>query len=84
MKDLERELRGMKTVTTPTDVAERFATKAADEGHIDVAYATVDSPIGRLLAAVTRQGLARLGFGQESHDTILEDLSRRISPRCPA
>ena len=81
MKDLERELRGMKTVTTPADVAERFATKAAEEGHVDVAYATIDSPIGRLLAAVTRTGLARLGFGQESHDTILEDLSRRISPR---
>jgi len=84
VKDLERELRAMKTETTTTDAAdaaERFASRAADEGHIDVAYATVDSPIGRLLAAVTRQGLARLGFGQESHDTILEDLSRRISPR---
>jgi methylated-DNA-[protein]-cysteine S-methyltransferase len=74
----------MKTATTTTDAAdaaERFVSRAADEGHIDVAYATVDSPIGRLLAAVTRQGLARLGFGQESHETILEDLSRRISPR---
>jgi methylated-DNA-[protein]-cysteine S-methyltransferase len=74
----------MKTLTTTTEAAhaaERFASRAADEGHIDVAYTTVDSPIGRLLAAVTRQGLARLGFGQESHDTILEDLSRRISPR---
>ena len=81
MKDLEKELHAMKTVTTPADVAERFSARAAEEGHVDVAYATVDSPIGRLLAAVTRQGLARLGFGQESHDTILEDLSRRISPR---
>jgi methylated-DNA-[protein]-cysteine S-methyltransferase len=81
MKDLEKELRAMKTVATPADVAERFSARAAEEGHIDVAYATVDSPIGRLLAAVTRTGLARLGFGQESHDDILEDLSRRISPR---
>jgi len=81
MSDVEKELRRMKAVTTPADVAERFASQAAGQGHADVAYATIDSPVGRLLAAVTRQGLARLGFGTESHDEILEDLSRRISPR---
>src|SRR5205807_2596337 len=61
--------------------AERFSTRAADDGLIDVAYTTVDTPVGRLLAAVTRQGLARLAFGGESQDAVLEDLSRRVSPR---
>jgi methylated-DNA-[protein]-cysteine S-methyltransferase len=81
MKDLEKELRKMKTVTAPAGITERFATRAAGQGVADVSYATVDSPIGRLLAAVTRQGLVRLGFPSESHDGILEGLSQRISPR---
>jgi methylated-DNA-[protein]-cysteine S-methyltransferase len=83
MNELEKALRA----TRPRDpkpaalAAERFASRAADDGLIDVAYTTVDTPVGRLLAAVTRQGLARLAFGGESRDAVLEDLSRRISPR---
>lgn len=47
----------------------------------DVAVATVDSPLGRLLLARTRAGLVRIGFPTEDHDAILDDLAARLSPR---
>jgi methylated-DNA-[protein]-cysteine S-methyltransferase len=48
---------------------------------IDVAYAEVDSEIGRLLLVTTRTGLVRLGFPSEDHDALLEDVADRLSPR---
>jgi methylated-DNA-[protein]-cysteine S-methyltransferase len=52
-----------------------------DEGLADVAYATVDSPIGDLLVAATERGLVRVTFHTERHDDVLNDLVVRISPR---
>ena len=56
-----------------------IADEAARSGLLDVAVATVDSPIGPLLVAVTRRGLARIAFDGE--DGALEDLAREVSPR---
>jgi methylated-DNA-[protein]-cysteine S-methyltransferase len=58
-----------------------LAARAEVEGLLDVAYATVDSPFGRLLVAGTPQGLVRLGFATEDRDGVLDELARRISPR---
>ncbi len=60
---------------------EDFAARAEVEGLLDVAYATVDSPVGRLLVASTPKGLVRLGFSTEDPDVVLEELAARISPR---
>ena len=46
-----------------------------------MAYATVDSPFGPLLAASTPRGLVRLAFPEESEDAVLERLAERLSPR---
>lgn len=68
-------------VTDPTaDLAQALA-RAESEGLLDVAYTTVDSPIGPLLLAVTDAGLVRLGFEREDDDAILVDLAARVSPR---
>jgi methylated-DNA-[protein]-cysteine S-methyltransferase len=53
--------------------------RAAAEGLLDVAYATVDSPLGQLLVAATPRGLVRLSYGAEGE--VLEDLADRLSPR---
>ena len=63
------------------DAAVRFAERAWTEGGADVAYATVDSPFGPLLVAMTRRGLGRLAYPTETPDRVLEDLSARLSPR---
>jgi methylated-DNA-[protein]-cysteine S-methyltransferase len=68
----------------PTEAAEaarRLTERAVAEGLADVSYAPVDSPFGTLHAAVTKRGLVRVAFPEESLDTFLERLSRRISPR---
>lgn len=59
----------------------RFAARADDEGLLDVAYRTVDSPAGRLLVAATGEGLVRVAFAVQDHDAVLQQLSDVISPR---
>ena len=76
--DLSRRLARLDPGSTDDLVAAALA-RAADEGLVDVAYATADTPIGPLLVAVTERGLVRVGFGHE--DSVLEDLAARISPR---
>ncbi len=66
----------------PADVdraVEAALARAEQEGLVDVAYASVDSPIGPLLVAGTDVGLVKVGFG--THAWMLEELSRQVSPR---
>ena len=59
----------------------RLATAADDAGLLDVAYRTLDSPIGSLLLAATPQGVVRIAFDAEGHDAVLGVLAERVSPR---
>ena len=73
--------------TTPTDadtlarLHRKLEQAAEDEGLIDVAYRTVDSPVGPLLLAATPRGLVRVAYDVEDHDRVLETLAGRLSPR---
>ena len=60
---------------------EGLATRAADEGVLDVAYGTLDSPVGRILAASTPRGLVRISFPTEPAETVLAELAVAVSPR---
>ena len=69
---------------TPDDLRrlrERLATAAQADGILDLAYRTVDSPVGPLLLAATDIGLVRVAYSREDHDTVLQTLADRISPR---
>jgi methylated-DNA-[protein]-cysteine S-methyltransferase len=58
------------------------AEGAAAEGLLDVAYSTVDSPLGPLMAATTPRGLVRLSYSKfRDDDVVLAELARRVSPR---
>jgi methylated-DNA-[protein]-cysteine S-methyltransferase len=60
----------------------RFAERAAETDLLDVAYATVGSPLGDLLIAATDGGLVRLAYLEDGdRDAILGDLAARLSPR---
>jgi methylated-DNA-[protein]-cysteine S-methyltransferase len=48
---------------------------------LDIAYRTVDSAVGSLLLAATPLGLLRVAFASENHDSVLQNLSARVSPR---
>lgn len=60
---------------------DRLAVAAEREGILDVAYRTVDSPVGSLLLAATGTGLVRVAYASEGHDAVLQALADRISPR---
>ena len=51
------------------------------EGLIDVAYTTVDTPVGTLLIAATNIGLVRVAYDIEGHDAVLAKLADAVSPR---
>ncbi len=64
-----------------TDALTKLARRAAEEGLLDVAYTTTDSPFGTLLLAQTQLGLVRLGLPNQDSDELLDELARRVSPR---
>jgi methylated-DNA-[protein]-cysteine S-methyltransferase len=59
----------------------RLAAAAEAEGILDVAYRTVDTPVGPLLLAATEQGLVRVAYPKQGHDAVLQALADRVSPR---
>ena len=59
----------------------RLAAAAEAEGILDVAYRTVDTPVGPLLLAATEQGLIRVAYPNQGHDAVLQALADRVSPR---
>jgi methylated-DNA-[protein]-cysteine S-methyltransferase len=60
---------------------DRLAAAADADGAVDVAYRTVDTPVGRLLLAATPAGLVRIAYEREDHDHVLQALADRVSPR---
>lgn len=67
--------------TDLTALQARLAAAAVEHGLLDVAYRTIDSPIGTLLLAATEKGLVRVAFEREGFEAVLEVLATRVSPR---
>jgi methylated-DNA-[protein]-cysteine S-methyltransferase len=81
--DLPRDL-AQAYPDTPDHLRElhhRLAAAAQADGVLDIAYRTIDSPVGMLLLAATDLGLVRVAYAREDHDQVLQALSDRISPR---
>ncbi|MFL6083537.1 MAG: methylated-DNA--[protein]-cysteine S-methyltransferase [Mycobacterium sp.] len=60
---------------------QRLEHAADTEGLLDVAYRTIDTPVGTLLLAATTAGLVRVAYDIEDHEAVLAELADRISPR---
>jgi methylated-DNA-[protein]-cysteine S-methyltransferase len=67
-----------------SDFIEQLAAKASDEGLLDLAYTTMDTPIGTVVVAATKKGLVRLVLPGESLDNVLMELAESVSPRVMA
>lgn len=59
----------------------RLVDAAAADGILDVAYRTVDTPVGALLLATTERGLVRVAYPGQGHDAALAQLAELVSPR---
>jgi len=66
------------------DAAERFRGAAFDDGLVDVAVGTVDSPVGELFVAVTPRGVASISFDGMDRDRLMARFARDLSPRVVA
>jgi methylated-DNA-[protein]-cysteine S-methyltransferase len=66
---------------TLSRLRDKLELAAEAEGLLDVAYMTIDSPVGPLLLAATPRGLVRVAYDIEDHDRVLDILTQRISPR---
>jgi methylated-DNA-[protein]-cysteine S-methyltransferase len=60
---------------------QRLERDAATGDLLDVAYRTVDTPVGTLLLAATPAGLVRVAYDIEDHDAVLAVLAELVSPR---
>lgn len=58
-----------------------LASKAQQEGILDIAYRTMDTAVGPLLLAATEQGLVRIAYAVQDHTAVLQHLSDTVSPR---
>jgi methylated-DNA-[protein]-cysteine S-methyltransferase len=63
----------------PMRLHDRLVADAERAGLLDVAYRTVESPVGPLLLAATPAGLVRVAYG--SPDEALAALAGKVSPR---
>ena len=82
MTNVEHELRGAAVPTFDREgLAEAMARRADAHGLLDVAYGTLDSPLGELTVFVTPRGLLRIAYPNEGTGEILEEVSDRVSPR---
>ena len=80
MTDVEAQLRDAAH-DLPADVPDLTA-RADAEGLLDVAYASVESPLGPLVVAATPKGLVRVSYTEfRGEEEVLEELARRVSPR---
>lgn len=78
----------MTSIPVPETTTEQLADlhrsleeRADEHGLLDVAYRTVDTPLGSLLVAATSQGLVRVAFEVEDHAAVLASLATIVSPR---
>jgi methylated-DNA-[protein]-cysteine S-methyltransferase len=84
MNELEQALRSASLPAGDAGAAAaagRLIARAEDEGLVEVAYGSVDSPFGELLAAATPRGLLRLSYDPSRNTAVLEDIAAKVSPR---
>jgi methylated-DNA-[protein]-cysteine S-methyltransferase len=80
--EIEAQLRGMRDAEEQSaELARRFAEMAAASGDAEVAFATVDTPVGRTSVATTERGIVSVGLPNQDLDQFVDRLAARISPR---
>lgn len=80
MTDIDALLRSAASrLPEPPLDEQALAERAHRDGLLDVAVGAADTPVGRLILAVTEDGVAACSY--EPEEAVLTSLARRISPR---
>ncbi|HEY7151803.1 MAG TPA: methylated-DNA--[protein]-cysteine S-methyltransferase [Solirubrobacterales bacterium] len=64
-----------------SEFMDRLVARADTDGLLDVAYATLDTPLGTAMVAATPRGLVRVALPNEDLDRVLTRLAADVSPR---
>jgi methylated-DNA-[protein]-cysteine S-methyltransferase len=84
MKDFERTLKGAgrRDFASESELAaHRLVESATDHGLLDIAFTTMDSPVGSIKLAATQRGLLRVSFATSlTLEDFLFELTS-VSPR---
>ena len=64
-----------------SEFVDRLAARADEEGLVDIAYTTVDTPLGTGLVAATPQGAGARRATQRAVEEVLARLAEDVSPR---
>ena len=82
MTDLERRLaRPAAHKVDPARVTAELARRADLAGLLDVAWATLDTPLGQIAVFVTPRGLVRVAYDRENFGEVADEVAERVSPR---
>ena len=81
MSDMLRRLRTTDVEAASKRAAETLVGRAHGRGLVDVAFGTVDSPLGSITVFVTRTGLVRVTYPEERMDRVFEEVVETVSPR---
>jgi methylated-DNA-[protein]-cysteine S-methyltransferase len=82
MTDLERRLaHAAAPELDPTQVTAELARRADAAGLLDVAWATLDTPLGPIAVFVTPRGLVRVAYDRENFGDVAEEVAEHVSPR---
>lgn len=83
--DVDRELKRLaessEAERRSRDAAAALAERAAADRLVDVAVATMQSPMGELLVAVTSRGLACVAYEEQDRAALFARMARMLSPR---
>jgi methylated-DNA-[protein]-cysteine S-methyltransferase len=82
MTDLARRLTRAKAPTlSPQRVTAELARRADAAGLLDVAWATLDTPLGPIAVFVTPRGLVRVAYDRENFGEVAAEVAEQVSPR---
>lgn len=82
MSEIEAQLRGRGDADEKSaELARRFAEVAAASGEAEIAFATLDTPVGRTSVAATARGIVSVGLPNHPLDAFVARLAEQISPR---
>jgi methylated-DNA-[protein]-cysteine S-methyltransferase len=80
--DLERRLSSPATPTVdPALVTAELARRADAAGLLDVAWATLDTPLGPIAVFVTARGVVRVAYDRENFGQVADEVAEQVSPR---
>jgi methylated-DNA-[protein]-cysteine S-methyltransferase len=82
MTDLERRLsEPPPAAADPARVTAELARRADAAGLLDVAWATLDTPLGPIAVFVTPRGLVRVAYDRENFGEVAAEVAEQVSPR---